>query len=117
APPFAALAVNHWVPSGDCLLAPSDLRGFLTGRDLYVNNTDLSPVSSCTLLCMALNSNAIQRNTAHTVKQHTVNPLITPHVNPFLPSAISIVLVLLLALITVLVSLGMPVTPSQFPPV
>ncbi|CAI9585117.1 unnamed protein product, partial [Staurois parvus] len=26
-----------------------------------------------------------------TVKQHTVNPLITPDVNPFLPSAISTV--------------------------
>ncbi|CAI9595474.1 unnamed protein product, partial [Staurois parvus] len=48
---------------------------------------------------------------------HTVNPLIAPHVNPFLPSAISTVSVFSLALITVLVSLGMSVTPSQFPPV
>ncbi|CAI9570110.1 unnamed protein product [Staurois parvus] len=47
--------------------------------------------------------------------QHTVNPLIAPHVNPFLPSAISTVSVIFLALITVLVSLGMSVTPSQFP--
>ncbi|CAI9568787.1 unnamed protein product [Staurois parvus] len=30
------------------------------GRGLYVNNTDLSPVSSCTLLCMALHRRAIQ---------------------------------------------------------
>ncbi|CAI9571092.1 unnamed protein product [Staurois parvus] len=50
--------------------------------------------------------------------QHTVNPLITPHVNSFLPSAFSTVAVLFfLALITVLVSLGMSVTPSQFSPV
>ncbi|CAI9591309.1 unnamed protein product, partial [Staurois parvus] len=48
---------------------------------------------------------------------HIVNPLIAPHVDPFLPSAISTVSVLFLALITVLVSLGMTVTPSQFPPV
>ncbi|CAI9564473.1 unnamed protein product, partial [Staurois parvus] len=40
-----------------------------------------------------------------------------PNVNPFLPSAISTVSVLLFALITVLVSLEMSVTPSQFPPV
>ncbi|CAI9576339.1 unnamed protein product [Staurois parvus] len=38
--------------------------------------------------------------------QHTVNPLIAPYVSPFLPSAISTVSVLFLALITVLVSLG-----------
>ncbi|CAI9541626.1 unnamed protein product, partial [Staurois parvus] len=45
--------------------------------------------------------------------QHTVNPLITPHVNPFLPSAISnSVSAFYLALITVLVSLGISVTPS-----
>ncbi|CAI9622252.1 unnamed protein product [Staurois parvus] len=48
--------------------------------------------------------------------QHTVNPLIAPHVNPFLPSAITTVSVRFLALITV-VSLGMSVTPSQFRPV
>ncbi|CAI9602528.1 unnamed protein product, partial [Staurois parvus] len=28
-------------------------------------------------------------HTAHIVKQHTYNPLIAPHVNPFLPSVIS----------------------------
>ncbi|CAI9547770.1 unnamed protein product, partial [Staurois parvus] len=50
--------------------------------------TDLFPVSSCTLLCMALHSRASVKHT-HTVKQHTVNPLIAPHVNPILPSAIS----------------------------
>ncbi|CAI9576853.1 unnamed protein product [Staurois parvus] len=46
---------------------------------------------------MALHSRAIQSsvltvkhtNTAHILKQHTVNPLIAPDVNPFLPSAIS----------------------------
>ncbi|CAI9542384.1 unnamed protein product, partial [Staurois parvus] len=49
--------------------------------------------------------------------EHTVNPLIVPDVNPFLPSAISTCQCFFLALITVLVSLGMSVTPSQFPPV
>ncbi|CAI9621011.1 unnamed protein product, partial [Staurois parvus] len=50
---------------------------------------------------MALHSTALQ-SSVHTVKhthsthseihtQHTVNPLITPRVNPFLPSAISTV--------------------------
>ncbi|CAI9553088.1 unnamed protein product [Staurois parvus] len=46
---------------------------------------------------MALRSRAIQNSvltvesthTQHTVKHHTVNPLIAPHVNPFLPSAFS----------------------------
>ncbi|CAI9621779.1 unnamed protein product, partial [Staurois parvus] len=53
----------------------------------------------------------------HTVKQHTVNPLITPDVNPFLPLPLVQCQCFLLALITVLVSLGMSVTPCQFPPV
>ncbi|CAI9575181.1 unnamed protein product, partial [Staurois parvus] len=73
---------------------------------------------------MAVRSTANQssvltvKHTKHSVKQHTVNPLIAPHVNPFLPSAISTVSVLFFfALITVLVSLGMSVIPSQFPPV
>ncbi|CAI9574548.1 unnamed protein product, partial [Staurois parvus] len=61
------------------------------GRELYGNNTDLSPGSSCTLLCMALHSRAIQSMHNLIVKQHTVNPLIASHVNPFLPSAISTV--------------------------
>ncbi|CAI9589341.1 unnamed protein product [Staurois parvus] len=30
------------------------------GRDLCINKTDLSPVNSFTLLCMALHSGAIQ---------------------------------------------------------
>ncbi|CAI9623287.1 unnamed protein product, partial [Staurois parvus] len=36
-------------------------------------------------------------HTRHTVKQHTVNPLIAPDVNPFLPSAISTVSVLFIS--------------------
>ncbi|CAI9602788.1 unnamed protein product, partial [Staurois parvus] len=30
---------------------PAIFKDFRRGRDLHVNNTDLSPVSSCTLLC------------------------------------------------------------------
>ncbi|CAI9580570.1 unnamed protein product, partial [Staurois parvus] len=58
-----------------------------------------------------------EAQTQHNVKQHKVNSLITPHVNPLLPNTISTVSVLFLTVITVLVSLGMSVTPSQFPPV
>ncbi|CAI9579446.1 unnamed protein product, partial [Staurois parvus] len=36
------------------------------GRDLYVNNTDLSPFNSCTLLCMALHSRASVKHTHST---------------------------------------------------
>ncbi|CAI9561371.1 unnamed protein product, partial [Staurois parvus] len=50
---------------------------------------------------MALHSRAMQRRclqwkalAQHTLKQHTVNPLIAPHVNPFLPGAISTLSVL-----------------------
>ncbi|CAI9562430.1 unnamed protein product, partial [Staurois parvus] len=98
APPFGALAVNHRGPAGDSLPAPSDFRELPTrGRDLYVNNTDLSPVSSCTLLCMAVHSRASVKHTGHIVKQHTDNPLIAPDVNSFLPSAISTVSVLFIS--------------------
>ncbi|CAI9552897.1 unnamed protein product [Staurois parvus] len=70
------------------------------------------------MFCMAVRSTAIERHRhSPLVKQHTVNPLIAPHVNPFLPSAISQCQCFLLALITILVSVGMSVTPSQFPPV
>ncbi|CAI9535248.1 unnamed protein product, partial [Staurois parvus] len=44
------------------------------------------------LLCIAEQYKAAcfprKTHTSHTVKQHTVNPLITPDVIPFLPSAI-----------------------------
>ncbi|CAI9534051.1 unnamed protein product, partial [Staurois parvus] len=60
---------------------------------------------------MALHSNVLTvESTAHNVKLHTVNPLIAPHVNPFLPSAISTVSVLFISTDTVLVSLGKSVT-------
>ncbi|CAI9570644.1 unnamed protein product, partial [Staurois parvus] len=79
--------------------------------------------SPCQLVHTALHGCAqhSHTNSVLTVKhkhtQHTVNPLIAPHVNPFLPSGISTVSVFFfLVLITVFVSLGMPVTPSQFPP-
>ncbi|CAI9546148.1 unnamed protein product, partial [Staurois parvus] len=32
APPFATVAVNHWVLAGDYSPAPEDYRGSLTGR-------------------------------------------------------------------------------------
>ncbi|CAI9608674.1 unnamed protein product [Staurois parvus] len=45
---------------------------------------------------MAVHSTTMQSSVLtvkHKHTQHTVNPLITPHVNPFLPSAIITVLV------------------------
>ncbi|CAI9618251.1 unnamed protein product [Staurois parvus] len=62
----------------------------------------MSTVSSCTLLCSALHSRAEQssvltvKHSSHS-KQHTLNPLIAPHVSPFLPSAISTVSVLFIS--------------------
>ncbi|CAI9578824.1 unnamed protein product, partial [Staurois parvus] len=53
---------------------PAISEDFQQGRDLYVNNTDLSPVSSCTLLCMAPHSRASgNTHTAPIVKQHTAH--------------------------------------------
>ncbi|CAI9581470.1 unnamed protein product [Staurois parvus] len=46
---------------------------------------------------MALHSKASGTHTQYTVRKHTVNPLITPHVNPFLPSAISTMSVLFIS--------------------
>ncbi|CAI9571643.1 unnamed protein product, partial [Staurois parvus] len=65
-------------------------------RVLCCLHTGLSPVSFtsyCTLQSSVL---TLKHKHSHIVKhtQHTVNPLITPHVNPFLPSAISTVSVL-----------------------
>ncbi|CAI9553265.1 unnamed protein product, partial [Staurois parvus] len=55
----------------------------------------------CQLLHTVLYDSAKQSqwkaHTAHNVKQHTVNPLIAPDVNPFLPSAISTVPVLFIS--------------------
>ncbi|CAI9591844.1 unnamed protein product [Staurois parvus] len=78
-------------------MLPAISEDFQQGRDLYVNNTDLSPVSSCTLLCMVLHSRAIQSTHNPIVKQHTANRLISPDVNPFLLSVINTVSVLFIS--------------------
>ncbi|CAI9563522.1 unnamed protein product, partial [Staurois parvus] len=70
------------------------------GRELYVNNTVLSHVSSSTLLCMALPSRATGKHRHSPIVkhiQHTVNPLIATYVNPFLPSAINTMSVLFIS--------------------
>ncbi|CAI9562357.1 unnamed protein product, partial [Staurois parvus] len=64
--------------------------------------TERTNCSCCTLLCVTLHSRAIQNsvltvestNTAHSKK---ALPLIAPHVNPFWPSAISTVSVLVIS--------------------
>ncbi|CAI9557021.1 unnamed protein product, partial [Staurois parvus] len=74
---------------------------------------------------MALHSRAIQssvltvKHTQNTVKQHTVNPLVTPDVNPFLPSAISTVSVLFISTDHCIGVTGdvSYTKSSQFPPV
>ncbi|CAI9576496.1 unnamed protein product, partial [Staurois parvus] len=64
------------------------------GGRLFCLQTIFLPVSSSTLLGMAVHSTAIPisvltvKNTPHPLvkhSQHTVNPLISPHINPFLP--------------------------------
>ncbi|CAI9592111.1 unnamed protein product, partial [Staurois parvus] len=72
------------------------------------------------LYSRAMQSSMLTLKRTHTqliVKHHIVNPLIAPHVNPFCPVSLEKCQCFLLALITVLVSLGKSVTPSQFPPV
>ncbi|CAI9597792.1 unnamed protein product, partial [Staurois parvus] len=71
-------------------------------RESFIKTIKLSPLSApaqCFVwLCIAQPYKAVclqlKALTQHTVKQHTVNPLIIPHVNTFLPSAISTVSVL-----------------------
>ncbi|CAI9566729.1 unnamed protein product, partial [Staurois parvus] len=89
--------VDHWVLAGDSPPAPGDRHVSRWRRDLYVNNTDLSLSAPATLLCMALHSRASVKHTHNTVKEHTINPLIAPDVNPFLPSVLSTVSVLFIS--------------------
>ncbi|CAI9553053.1 unnamed protein product, partial [Staurois parvus] len=60
-----------------------------------------APAHCFVLLCIAEQYRAIcldsEAHTQRIVKQHTVNPLITPDVNPFLPSIISTVSVLFIS--------------------
>ncbi|CAI9608277.1 unnamed protein product, partial [Staurois parvus] len=80
----------HRVPGGNSPPAPGDCQGALTGE---------RSISCCfVLLCIAEQYNAVcLHSKAHTVKQHTVNPLIAPDVNPFLPSVNSTVSVLFIS--------------------
>ncbi|CAI9623633.1 unnamed protein product, partial [Staurois parvus] len=55
-------------------------------------------------------------HTQQIVKQHTVNPLIAPDVNPFLPSVISTMSVLFIST-DHCISVTGDVSDSQFPPV
>ncbi|CAI9581034.1 unnamed protein product, partial [Staurois parvus] len=72
----------------------------------------------CVFLCTVEKYTAVCfLSKTHTVKQHTVNPLITPDVNPFLPSVISTVSVLYISTDHCISVIGMSVAVSQFPPV
>ncbi|CAI9599164.1 unnamed protein product, partial [Staurois parvus] len=63
---FAAFAVKHRVPASDSCWQPVITEYHQLGRDLCTNNTDLSPVSCCTLLCMALHNRASVKHTHST---------------------------------------------------
>ncbi|CAI9580864.1 unnamed protein product [Staurois parvus] len=68
--PLASSAVNHQViPCRHPAIAKHHRRE----RDLYVNNTNLSPVISCTMLCIVLHSRVIQTHThiAHCKTAHS----------------------------------------------
>ncbi|CAI9603242.1 unnamed protein product, partial [Staurois parvus] len=75
-------------------------------------NTDRGEtlICCCVLLCTTEKYTAVclhsKTHTEHTVKQHTVNPLITQMLTPFCPVLLVQCQCILLALITVLVSLG-----------
>ncbi|CAI9611039.1 unnamed protein product, partial [Staurois parvus] len=97
-PPFAAVAVNHRVPTGDYPPVPGDYRASPMGRRIVLfTNSPPCQLGHTTLDGCAQHSHPEQcdYSEAHchrsSVKHslHIVNPLITPHVNPFLPSAIS----------------------------
>ncbi|CAI9539504.1 unnamed protein product, partial [Staurois parvus] len=60
---------------------------------------------------------SISKNSTHyTFTQHTINPLIAPDVNPFLPSVISTVSVLFISTDHCISVIEMSVAVSQFPP-
>ncbi|CAI9535596.1 unnamed protein product, partial [Staurois parvus] len=70
------------------------------GGELFVHKTILLPVSLCTLLWMLPQCDYSEAPTHRPLvkhSQHTVNPLITPDVNPFMPSSISTVSVLFIS--------------------
>ncbi|CAI9586280.1 unnamed protein product, partial [Staurois parvus] len=96
--PLAASAVNHPVPAGDSPPAPDDLCVSRTGERPICKQYRSLP---CQILHSALYGSAYQNqwkaHTQHTVTQHTVNPLIAPDVNLFLPSVIITVSVLFIS--------------------
>ncbi|CAI9537020.1 unnamed protein product [Staurois parvus] len=64
------------------------------GRELHVNNTVLSTVSSCTLHSTTIQSSVLTVESTHTAyceTAHTEHPFIASDVNPFLPSAVTTV--------------------------
>ncbi|CAI9583823.1 unnamed protein product, partial [Staurois parvus] len=100
APPLVATAVNHWVPAGDSPPAPVDRQISLAGESSVCKQyrSLLCQLQHAALYCSAACLPS-KTHTQHTVKhtQHTVNPLIIPDVNPFLPSFISMVSVLFIS--------------------
>ncbi|CAI9558538.1 unnamed protein product, partial [Staurois parvus] len=76
ASPFGAADVNHRVLVGNYLLAPCDYRASLTGRKIVLFTIFL-PVSSSTLLGMAMHSTAIPISVL-TVKNTPPPPSKTP---------------------------------------
>ncbi|CAI9553380.1 unnamed protein product, partial [Staurois parvus] len=102
--------------------SPGPGRRFPTGTQRSPSNTDGGEtcVCCCVFLCTAEKYTAAcfpsKTHTALYVKQHTVNPLIVPDVNPFLPCVISTVSVLFISTDHCISVIGMSVAVSQFPP-
>ncbi|CAI9624231.1 unnamed protein product, partial [Staurois parvus] len=89
----------------DFSLALCDRHVSPTGERPVYKQQSVSPLSApahCFVwLCIAQPYKTVclqwKAPTQHTVKQHTVNPLFAPHVNPFLPSAVSTVSLLFMS--------------------
>ncbi|CAI9556101.1 unnamed protein product, partial [Staurois parvus] len=96
------------VPDGDCTWR---LPSITDGRDVTCCFVFLCTAEKYTAICFTSTT-----HTAHDVKQHTVNSLISPDVNPFLPSVISTVSVLFISTDRCISVIGMSVAVSQSPP-
>ncbi|CAI9552277.1 unnamed protein product, partial [Staurois parvus] len=83
--------------------SPGPGQRFPTSTRRSPSNTDRGEILTCccVFLYTAEKYTAAcfpsKTHTAHNIKQHTVNPLIAPDVNPFLPSVISTVSVLFIS--------------------
>ncbi|CAI9550664.1 unnamed protein product, partial [Staurois parvus] len=91
-PPFMAADVNHRVLDSNYPPAPGDYRASPKGMldcFVYKQSSSLSARAHCSGGCAQYsNPDQCAYSEEHPLvkhSQHTINPLITPHINPFLP--------------------------------